>query len=178
MGEVSVSKLSVTKFSSMILTDLFYSLVFASTWQRAQIRDWSLSRMAGRRWPDSMPHEKTGRGHHFHHPCHPVGKISLRRPLRLLQQLVQRKSCPLFDHLTRAPCFSVWIWQLFQFNLDKEAGDRGIYHRYCMERAAAHCAHVFTTVSQITSYESEHLLKRKPGEFGHRTSPLTPTARF
>lgn len=48
------------------------------------------------------------------------------------------------------------------FNLDKEAGDRGIYHRYCMERAAAHCAHVFTTVSQITSYESDNLLKRKP----------------
>jgi len=48
------------------------------------------------------------------------------------------------------------------FNLDKEAGDRGIYHRYCMERSAAHCAHVFTTVSQITAYEAEHLLKRKP----------------
>lgn len=48
------------------------------------------------------------------------------------------------------------------FNLDKEAGDRGIYHRYCMERAAAHCAHVFTTVSQITSYEAENLLSRKP----------------
>lgn len=51
---------------------------------------------------------------------------------------------------------------LDRFDLDKEAGDRGIYHRYCMERAAAHCAHVFTTVSQITSYEAEHLLKRKP----------------
>lgn len=51
---------------------------------------------------------------------------------------------------------------LDKFNLDKEAGDRGIYHRYCIERASAHCAHVFTTVSQITSYESDHLLKRKP----------------
>ncbi|PRD28487.1 UNVERIFIED_CONTAM: GlyS [Trichonephila clavipes] len=51
---------------------------------------------------------------------------------------------------------------LDKFNLDKEAGDRGIYHRYCMERAAAHSAHVFTTVSEITSLESEHLLKRKP----------------
>jgi len=51
---------------------------------------------------------------------------------------------------------------LAHFNLDKEAGDRGIYHRYCMERAAAHCAHIFTTVSQITSYEAEFLLKRKP----------------
>jgi len=51
-----------------------------------------------------------------------------------------------------------------KFNIDKEAGDRGIYHRYCIERAAAHCAHVFTTVSEITGFESEHLLKRKPGK--------------
>ncbi|XP_058510544.1 glycogen [starch] synthase, muscle [Solea solea] len=51
---------------------------------------------------------------------------------------------------------------LGKFNLDKEAGDRQIYHRYCLERAAAHCAHVFTTVSQITAIEAEYLLKRKP----------------
>jgi glycogen(starch) synthase len=51
---------------------------------------------------------------------------------------------------------------LDKFHLDKEAGDRQIYHRYCMERAATHSAHVFTTVSEITSLESEHLLKRKP----------------
>lgn len=49
-----------------------------------------------------------------------------------------------------------------QFNLDKEAGERQIYHRYCMERAAAHSAHIFATVSEITSIEAEHLLKRKP----------------
>jgi glycogen(starch) synthase len=30
-----------------------------------------------------------------------------------------------------------------------------------MERAASHLAHVFTTVSEITGYEAEHLLKRK-----------------
>ncbi|EWC43395.1 glycogen synthase [Drechslerella stenobrocha 248] len=48
------------------------------------------------------------------------------------------------------------------FDVDAEAGKRGIYHRYCVERAAAHCADVFTTVSHITAYESEHLLKRKP----------------
>ena len=52
---------------------------------------------------------------------------------------------------------------MLQFDIDKEAGDRGIYHRYCIERAAVHCAHVFTTVSEITGYEAEHLLKRKPG---------------
>lgn len=50
-----------------------------------------------------------------------------------------------------------------QFNVDKEAGDRQIYHRYCIERAAAHCTHVFTTVSKITAIEAEHLLRRKPG---------------
>ncbi|SCV03821.1 LAMI_0H11232g1_1 [Lachancea mirantina] len=51
---------------------------------------------------------------------------------------------------------------LDKFDVDAEAGKRGIYHRYCVERAAAHTADVFTTVSQITAYESEHLLKRKP----------------
>ena len=45
---------------------------------------------------------------------------------------------------------------------DKESGDRRIYHRYCMERAATAAAHVFTTVSDITAYEAEHLLKRRP----------------
>jgi glycogen(starch) synthase len=51
---------------------------------------------------------------------------------------------------------------LHKFDVDKEAGDRGIYHRYCIERAAAHSAHIFTTVSHITAYEAEHLLKRRP----------------
>lgn len=50
-----------------------------------------------------------------------------------------------------------------QFDIDKEAGDRGIYHRYCMERAATQIAHVFTTVSHITAVEAESLLMRKPG---------------
>ncbi|KAL8865116.1 MAG: hypothetical protein Q9174_007061, partial [Haloplaca sp. 1 TL-2023] len=51
---------------------------------------------------------------------------------------------------------------LQNFDCDAEAGKRGIYHRYCIERAATHTADVFTTVSHITAYESEHLLKRKP----------------
>ncbi|XP_019371226.1 PREDICTED: glycogen [starch] synthase, liver isoform X1 [Gavialis gangeticus] len=49
---------------------------------------------------------------------------------------------------------------LDEFDIDKEAGERQIYHRYCMERASVHCAHVFTTVSQITATEAEHMLKR------------------
>lgn len=48
------------------------------------------------------------------------------------------------------------------FDVDAEAGKRGIYHRYCVERAATHSCDVFTTVSHITAYEAEHLLKRKP----------------
>ncbi|KAK9508059.1 hypothetical protein O3M35_007805 [Rhynocoris fuscipes] len=51
---------------------------------------------------------------------------------------------------------------LSQFNCDEEAGKRQIYHRYCLERAASHLAHVFTTVSDITGWEAEHLLKKKP----------------
>ena len=47
-------------------------------------------------------------------------------------------------------------------NADAEAGERQIYHRYCMERAAAASAHVFTTVSDITATEADHLLKRRP----------------
>ncbi|XP_044736655.1 glycogen [starch] synthase isoform X2 [Chrysoperla carnea] len=51
---------------------------------------------------------------------------------------------------------------LDKFSVDEEAGKRQIYHRYCMERAASHLTHVFTTVSEITGFEAEHLLKRKP----------------
>ncbi|XP_023246628.1 glycogen [starch] synthase [Copidosoma floridanum] len=51
---------------------------------------------------------------------------------------------------------------LSKFNVDEEAGKRQIYHRYCMERAATHLSHIFTTVSDITGFESEHLLKRRP----------------
>ncbi|XP_065911931.1 glycogen [starch] synthase-like [Dysidea avara] len=48
------------------------------------------------------------------------------------------------------------------FEIDKEAGQRQIYHRYCIERAAAQCSHLFTTVSEVTGDEAEHLLKRRP----------------
>ena len=51
---------------------------------------------------------------------------------------------------------------LDKFAVDEEAGKRQIYHRYCLERSATHLAHVFTTVSEITGFEAEHLLKRKP----------------
>lgn len=49
-----------------------------------------------------------------------------------------------------------------QVNADAEAGKRQIYHRFSLERAATHSAHVFTTVSHITGLEAQHLLHRKP----------------
>lgn len=52
--------------------------------------------------------------------------------------------------------------RLSKFNVDFEAGTRGFYHRYCLERAAANLCHIFTTVSEITGIEAEHLIKRKP----------------
>ena len=47
-------------------------------------------------------------------------------------------------------------------NADYEAGKYGIYPRFAIERAAAHAATVFTTVSEVTAYEAEKLLGRLP----------------
>uniref|UniRef100_A0A7E4ZXW5 Glycogen [starch] synthase n=1 Tax=Panagrellus redivivus TaxID=6233 RepID=A0A7E4ZXW5_PANRE len=51
---------------------------------------------------------------------------------------------------------------LDKFNVDEEAGEKQIYHRYCLERAACNMAHIFTTVSEITGLEAKYLLKREP----------------
>lgn len=47
------------------------------------------------------------------------------------------------------------------FNPEKEAAKYHITAQYLLERAAAHGADVFTTVSEITGQECEHLLGRK-----------------
>ncbi len=47
-------------------------------------------------------------------------------------------------------------------NADEQAGKYNIYPRFAIERAAAHASTVFTTVSQVTSYEAEKLLGRQP----------------
>ena len=52
--------------------------------------------------------------------------------------------------------------RLETIDVDREAGNRGIYHRHTIEKLAAHNAHIFTTVSHITGLEAEHLLGRKP----------------
>ena len=64
------------------------------------------------------------------------------------------------------------------FNVDVEAGKRQIYHRYSIERASAHMAHVFTTVSHITAFEAEHLLKKRAGEFWRTFSSSCPNANI
>ena len=49
-------------------------------------------------------------------------------------------------------------------NPEFEARKYQIYSRYQIEKAAAHAATVFTTVSEVTSYEAEKLLGRLPEE--------------
>ena len=48
------------------------------------------------------------------------------------------------------------------FDADAEAHQRGIFHRYCIERAATNLAHIFATVSRVTALEATHLLGRAP----------------
>ncbi|HUB27848.1 MAG TPA: glycosyltransferase, partial [Tepidisphaeraceae bacterium] len=48
------------------------------------------------------------------------------------------------------------------FNGDTEAKKYMIYPRFQIERAAAHACAVFTTVSEVTGFEAEKLLGRKP----------------
>jgi glycogen(starch) synthase len=45
---------------------------------------------------------------------------------------------------------------------DEEAAKYQIWPRFAIERAAAHASTVFTTVSEVTAYEAEKLLGRRP----------------
>ncbi|RCN53588.1 hypothetical protein ANCCAN_00082 [Ancylostoma caninum] len=49
---------------------------------------------------------------------------------------------------------------LSRIDVDREAGERQIYHRYCIERAAVHLAHVFTTVRFVCLYKIKYPLFR------------------
>lgn len=56
-----------------------------------------------------------------------------------------------------------WFYQHLPFlDGEREAQHYGIYPRYQIEKAAAHAATVFTTVSDVTGFEAEKLLGRKP----------------
>jgi glycogen(starch) synthase len=97
---------------------------------------------------------------HFHEWMASVGLMILRRrnvPIATVftthATILGRYLCAgRSDFYERLP----WI------DVDRESGDRNIYQRYCIERAAAHSAHVFTTVSTVTADEAAHLLKRPP----------------
>jgi len=52
--------------------------------------------------------------------------------------------------------------QLPTFNAEAEAHRFNVAAKHKLERAAAHGAHVFTTVSDVTAEECTHLLGRKP----------------
>lgn len=54
-----------------------------------------------------------------------------------------------YDHVP----FTDWVADSRRFNIEPQVR---------LERAAAHGAHVFSTVSEITAYECEHLIGRKP----------------
>ncbi len=47
-------------------------------------------------------------------------------------------------------------------NPDEQATKYNIYPRFAIERAAAHASTVFTTVSEVTNFEAEKLLGRRP----------------
>ncbi|KAG5832346.1 hypothetical protein ANANG_G00290140 [Anguilla anguilla] len=51
--------------------------------------------------------------------------------------------------------------KLDEFNLDKEAGDRQIYHRYCLESSRPLCPRLHHRLPDH-AHEAEALLKRKP----------------
>lgn len=51
---------------------------------------------------------------------------------------------------------------LSSFDADGMARHYMIWPKYAIERAAAHSAHIFTTVSEVTAQEAQYLLGRKP----------------
>ena len=51
---------------------------------------------------------------------------------------------------------------LEQIDPEKAARDHGVLARFYIERAAAHSATVFTTISDVTAREAKHFLGRKP----------------
>jgi len=97
---------------------------------------------------------------HFHEWMAGVGLIMTRMWKTDVATLFTTHATQLGRHLCAGD--TDFYNNLDKFDCDHEAGKRGIYHRYCIERASAHLAHVFTTVSEITGLECEHLVKRKP----------------
>lgn len=97
---------------------------------------------------------------HFHEWLAGVGLVLLRKRCPAIATLFTTHATLLGRFLCAGDVD--FYNTLHTINVDEESGKRGIYHRYCLERAAANMAHVFTTVSHITAFEAEHLLKRRP----------------
>ena len=94
--------------------------------------------MDGRHRPGDDPALEDGGCDALHDSRHPAGEVgtnysSLRTILSLLCRHLCAGDVDFYNNLEKFDC-------------DAEAGKRGIYHRYCIERASAHLAHVFTTV--------------------------------
>lgn len=97
---------------------------------------------------------------HFHEWQAGVGLIALRTRLVEVATVFTTHATLLGRYLCAGK--TDFYNNLDKFSVDEEAGKRQIYHRYCLERAASHLSHTFTTVSEITGLEAEHLLKRRP----------------
>ena len=98
---------------------------------------------------------------HFHEWLSGVGLILTRLRKLNVATIFTTHATLLGRYLCADPSVDFYR-DLENFDVDYEAGRRQIYHRYCIERASASLSHVFTAVSQITSDEAEHLLKRRP----------------
>lgn len=98
---------------------------------------------------------------HYHEWLSGVGLILARLRKLNVATIFTTHATLLGRYLCADPAVDFYR-DLASFDVDYEAGRRQIYHRYCLERAAARLSHVFTAVSQITSDEAEHLLKRRP----------------
>ncbi len=96
---------------------------------------------------------------HFHEWMAAIALASLRRAGAALATVFTTHATILGRYLSAGG--GDFYGRLGGINVDYESGHRGIYHRYCIERAATHAAHVFTTVSKVTADEAEALLKRR-----------------
>ena len=96
---------------------------------------------------------------HFHEWLTAIGLILLRQKNLPVATVFTTHATQLGRHLCAGN--EDFYNRIKTISIDEEAGRRGIYHKYCMERAAAHSCDVFTSVSHITAYEAENLLKRK-----------------
>jgi hypothetical protein len=116
-----------------------------------------LPRMASRSRHCPMSKEAYRRHYNLHHSRYSARKVLVCRKCGFLQQPAVFRCRSRGWQEGYLPSVSHPFSQLNKRTL--------LTDRYCIERSATHCADVFTTVSHITAFESEHLLKRKPGTY-------------